>query len=47
MREEDIKVVRHYLEDFLITFEHQHHRDMVVAQRDFSYDNIDIRVRSW
>lgn len=45
MREEDIKVVRHYPEDVLITFEHRHHRDTAVAQRDFTYDNIDIRVR--
>jgi hypothetical protein len=47
MREEDIKVVRHYPEDFLVTFEHQHHRDTAVAQRDFTYNNIDIRVRPW
>lgn len=47
MREEDITVVQHYPEDFFITFEHQHHRDAAVARRDFTYGNIDIRVRPW
>jgi hypothetical protein len=49
MREEDIKVVQHYHEDSFVTFEHQHqhHRDAAVARRDFTYGNIDIRVRPW
>jgi len=36
----DVTVVKHYPEDFFITFEHRHHRDAAVERRDFSYRNL-------
>nr|CAB3463685.1 unnamed protein product [Digitaria exilis] len=47
VRQDDITVVRHYPEDYLIDFKHRHHRDAAVAQRDFPCGNLDIRIRPW
>jgi hypothetical protein len=47
VRTEDIKVARSPPGDFLVTFTHRHHREAVVATRDFLHNNLDFRIRPW
>jgi hypothetical protein len=44
---DDVTVVRHRPEDFLISFTHPHHRDMAVALRRLPIGSLDVRIKPW
>lgn len=47
VRPEDIKVAKHFLEDFFIEFEHRHHRDAATGRRNLNYGNLTFHMRQW
>jgi hypothetical protein len=47
VREVDVKVTRHKPEDFLVVFEHPHHRDAVLGLRRLPAGNGNIRILPW
>lgn len=40
-------IVRHYPEDFLVTFTHPHHRDIVIGRGSFRRSHIDLHPKPW
>jgi hypothetical protein len=47
VRENDVKVVRHRPEDFLIDFKFPHHRDAAVALKRLPIGTLNIRIKPW
>lgn len=42
-----LTVVRHYPEDFLVDFTHQHHRELAMARPSFRRGILDIHLKPW
>ena len=40
-------VVRHHPEDFLVTFHHQHHRELALSKPSFRKGILEIRIKPW
>ena len=47
VRDDDVKVARHKLEDFLIVFRHPHHRDAALDKRNLTVRSGHIKMLPW